>query len=238
MAIWNTLMNGRKDEWKILTYDANQLSESALAAWSETVQPTGISQGQFKKIMNEADANGSVQPKQDELGEYLTAALADGTVTEEQAQALWSSRGWSDKHDFNWWREKNAALEQVARQTVESVTEPETPVATPKPSATPKPAAPAKAESTKPAQNSIPVYSTKREATLAAKPAGMSEERYAEILRAADLDGNSSLKQDELGAALKRSVEHREMSHEEAKAVWDAQGWSAKHSYEWWLSRH
>ena len=232
--VWNNTVGFYSPSRKLVTY------ERALdKTYEENIRSSGMSKKDYEKILDEADADGGIAPTQDELGTYLLAALEKGSVTEEQAQALWTSR-WNKANSttFDKWREKNGALAQVAEQMGESVTEPEAPAATPKPSATPKPAASAKTESAKPAANSIPVYSTKREATMAAKPAGMSEERYAEILRAADLDGNSSLRQDELGAALKRSVERREMSHEEAARIWASQGWSVKHSYEWWLSKH
>ena len=68
------------------------------------------------------------------------------------------------------------------------------------------------------------------------KDSGMTLERYTEILKAADIDGNESLKQDELGAALRNAVVQREMTQEQAAAVWDAQGW--KHDYLWWLSKN
>ena len=232
--LWNNTVGFMAPSKKLVTYE-RALDKS----YEEYIRNSGMAKKDYEKVLDEADSGGGTAPTQDELGTYLLVALADGTVTEEQAQALWTSR-WNKPTSttFDKWREKNGALAQVAEQMGESVTEPETPATTPKPSASPKPAAPAKTESSKPAKNNIPVYSTKRDATMAAKPAGMSEERYAEILRAADTDGNSSLKQDELGAALKRAVERREMSHEEAAAVWASQGWSANHSYEWWLSRH
>ena len=57
-----------------------------------------------------------------------------------------------------------------------------------------------------------------------------------ELLNQANTDGNDSLKQDELGTALRAAVMNGEMTFAQAVAVWDAQGW--KTSLSAWGSKH
>ena len=54
----------------------------------------------------------------------------------------------------------------------------------------------------------------------------MSLDRYISILKAADLDANGSLKQDELGARLLQAIENGEMTYEQAYKIWHSQGWT------------
>ncbi len=64
----------------------------------------------------------------------------------------------------------------------------------------------------------------------------MSLERYVEILSAADADKNSSLKQAELGYALRDAIARNEMSYAQAAAVWAAQGWTR--TFDYWNSKN
>ena len=67
------------------------------------------------------------------------------------------------------------------------------------------------------------------------KPAGMSLSRFTAFLDAADADGNDSLKQDELGAALLSAIASYELSQEDAEALWNTQGW--KSSFTTWSKK-
>lgn len=248
LAIWNTIMNGRKDEWKIKTYGGSSLSTEALEGFEEYVQSTGLSKKQYTKILDDADANGGSSPTQDELGAYLMAELDAGNLTEDQAQGLWKSRGWSEKHDFNWWRSKNGAA-------VPESTAPATETAAPKAASTKAvPFTPAASRATEPASSGVtdfegfksaaPIYGNEKKAATysvwesSLRQSGMTLERFTEILGNADTDGNDSLKQDELGYALRAAINNGEMSFDQASAVWNAQGWSAKHGFGWWSGKH
>lgn len=91
VAIWNTIMNGRKDEWKIRTYDPNALSQSKLNKYNELVAPTGVTKKDFQRITQEIDTNGNGSVSQAEAGPYLQAEEAAGRLTREQAAAVWSA---------------------------------------------------------------------------------------------------------------------------------------------------
>ena len=87
-----------------------------------------------------------------------------------------------------------------------------------------------------------PLYGReKKEASYAVwenqlRGSGMSLERYVEILSAADADKNSSLKQAELGYALRDAIARNEMSYAQAAAVWAAQGWTR--TFDYWNSKN
>lgn len=244
-AIWNTIMNGRRDEWKIRTYDGNSLSADKVAAWEEYVQGAGLSKNQFKKIMSEADVNGSVSPTQAELGAYLMAALENGELTEDQAQALWTSQWHSENSTtFDKWRSKNgsgtAAQETTQERTTTKQIEQTFRVAAQAP--VQETAAAGTVESYDDFKKIAPLYGReKKEASYAVwenqlRGSGMSLERYVEILSAADADKNSSLKQAELGYALRDSIARNEMSYAQAAAVWAAQGWTR--TFDYWNSKN
>ena len=63
----------------------------------------------------------------------------------------------------------------------------------------------------------------------------MSLQRFLTILKAADTDGNDSLKQDELGYRLVQAVNNNEMSYEQASAIWDSMGW--KSGFDKWVKK-
>ena len=228
-AIWNTIMNDRKNEWKIRTYDGNQLSDESVASWKEYVENTGISKSAYKSIMSQADVNGTTKPTQDELGEYLVDALAAGEITEAQAQALWKSQ-WNKENSktFDKWRGKE---------------EPKS--SEPKTSTTSSGAvAPAAVQDSKVTdydgfRKAVPVYSEKKEAAYGAKPSGMTLDRYVQLLQKADTNSNDSITQDEMGFMLRDAVKSGEISFEEAEVIWRSQwngarsktlqSWAAKH---------
>ena len=61
-----------------------------------------------------------------------------------------------------------------------------------------------------------------------AKGAGVSEADYLKVLTESDKDGNSSLKQEELGSYLNKQVREGKMSEAQASAVWDSYSSSKK----------
>ena len=67
------------------------------------------------------------------------------------------------------------------------------------------------------------------------KPGGMTIERFMAFLKSADLDSNNSLKQDELGKALKAAIANGEMDYSDAEALWGSQGW--KSSFKTWSKK-
>jgi len=236
--LWNNTVGYYAPKYKLDTYE-----RAIDRQYLDTVRPTGLAQKTFEKILADADAagdgNGSL--KQDELGAELVAAMRRGELNEEQADAIWRTKWNSAKSKtFEAWMEKNGAS-------------PAAPTATPAPASatptsTPAPKASAPAATSKPAESfdsfkgTAPIYgSDRKQATYNAwesslKPSGMSLDRFTEILSFADADGNGSLKQDELGYALRASVMAGEMTFAQASAVWDAQGW--KHDLNYWAGRH
>ncbi len=220
-AVWNTIMNGRKDEWKIRTYDSNRLSDDDVADWEEYVQASGITKGQYKQILSDANADGKNSTTQDEMGAYLLQQLEAGEITEDQAQALWKSR-WhaSGSKTFDKWRSSSDA-ETTESETTGSTEE-------------------KKVDGYEAFKASAPLYGSKKEATYnvwkSQLSGSMTLERFTEILSAADADGNDSLKQEELGKALRAAMNSRELSWDQANAIWNAQGWKRDFSY--WSSRN
>ena len=229
--VWNNTVGYVSPRLKLDTY-----RRAIDRQYIETVRPTGLAQKTFEKILADADAagdgNGSL--KQDELGAELLAAMQRGEINEEQADAIWRTKWNSAKSKtFAKWREEGGAPAPAAES--ETAARTATPAAVPM--ATPEP----KASGYEQFKSSAPLYSTKRDSTYSAwetylKPAGMSLDRFTEILTMADTDGNGSLKQDELGYALRASVMAGEMSFAQASVVWDAQGW--KHDLNYWAGRH
>lgn len=55
------------------------------------------------------------------------------------------------------------------------------------------------------------------------KPAGISLDRFTELLDSADSDGNGSLKQDEMGFALMNAMQSGELSFDQCDAIWRVQ---------------
>ena len=106
-AIWNTAMNGRRDDWKIRTYNPNLLSQSKAAAYEQYAKSTGVTEKQYERILASANLNGG-SVSQNEMGRYLTDALNAGDLTMAQANAVWKSL-WNKAGSttFADWRAKN-----------------------------------------------------------------------------------------------------------------------------------
>ncbi len=225
-AIWNTVMNGRKDEWKIRTYDGNALKPEKEAAWKELLEPLGITKNKYQAMLGDADASGNNSVTQDEMGEYLKAEVDAGSLTKQQADAIWKAQGWAESHDYDWWLggkksgSSSGSKSGTGSKSGSSGSQANTAVT-----------------DYDSFSKAAPLYGgDKKQATYAAKPAGMSLQQYTEMLKRADTDNNGSLKQDELGYVLRDAVQGGRMSWDDAVRVWAAQGWS--HDLSWWAAKH
>ena len=236
VAIWNATAGTINPEMKLRKYDAIAFTDEMQAGYDEYVKPTGISKVAFQRILSAANTDGNTSVKQDEMGEYLVNALAANEITEEQAQALWKSQWHSEKSKtFDKWRgtEPTSTTTSTAKSTSTTKSTGTTGSTEAKKSSQPS----GQIEGWDDFKTVAPIYGgPKREATYNAKPATMSLTEYTKMLQAADADGNKSLKQDELGYALKAAVQGGQMSWEAAMAVWEAQGWS--HDLSWWAAKH
>ena len=230
VAIWNnTVGNINKDLW-LQKYDSIAMTDEMMAGFDAYVKDTGISAQQYKNILSKANTDGNTGVNQTEMGTYLVDALASGKLTEEQAQALWKSQ-WNKPNSktFDKWR----GIEEPKAPAPKSTASTETAKA-------PEPAVQDnKTLDHDGFKKAVPVYSDKKEAIYNAKPAGMTLDRYLELLQKADTSGNSSITQDEMGFKLRDAVKSGEITFEEADAIWRAQwngarsktlqSWAAKH---------
>lgn len=230
--LWNNTAGFIAPNMKLKTYERAR-DRKKREGYAQYVQQTGLSQATYNALYDMADADGD-GIEQGEFGPVLLDALARGEITEEQAAAAWKAN-WNKENNttFEKWRSKNGGSAQAS---AESAAAPKSSTIQAKPAATPTPAA--NYDSFK---SAAPIYgSDKKQATYnvweSQLQGSMTLERFQQILSKADMDGNSSLKQDELGYALKAAVNNHEMTVEQASAVWDAQGW--KHNLAWWAGRH
>ena len=256
--IWNNTVGYFAPSLKWKTYQ-----RAIDRTYNEQIRPTGLAQKTFEKILADADAhgdgNGSL--KQDELGEELKAALDRGDLTREQADAVWASRGWKADHDFGWWlgEEKKTEPAEVSTEktpatasatktmTTTKTTAPVKTTTTAKPTeATPKQvetAAPSgKVDSWESFKKQAPVYHDKLETAYSlwqstVEPLGIDLDTYTGYLKASDADGNSSVKQDELGAVLYGAIQRGELNMGQAGAIWRTL-WNGDKSktFEKWLN--
>ena len=237
VTLWNNTVGFLAPSKKLVTYE-RAADRKKREGYAQYVQQTGLSQATYNALYDKADVDGD-GIEQGEFGPVLLEAIQSGEITEEQAAAAWKAN-WNKENSttFEKWRSKNGGAAAPAE--------------TPEPTATaaPKRAAATPAPTKAPGmdydsfKSSAPLYGTeKKNATYSVwendlKPAGMSLERFSEILGKADADSNGSLKQDELGYALRSAINLGEMTWDQASAVWQAQGWSAKHGFDYWSSRH
>ena len=228
--VWNNTVGYFAPKYKLKTYE-RAADRKKREGYAQYVQQTGLSQATYNALYDKADVDGD-GIEQGEFGPMLLEAIQNGEITEEQAAAAWKAN-WNKENSttFEKWRGKNGGSK--AAETPASSTS--APAATPKPTATPKPEA-----SFDSFKDGVPIYGDKKQATYAVWESqlqgSMTLDRFKEILSKADADGNDSLKQDELGYALRAAVMNRELSYQQASAVWDAQGW--KHNLDWWAGRH
>ena len=201
----------------------------------------GVTKQQYLDAMREANTDGNGSVTQDELNTYLDAEIKAGRLTEGQADAIWNSQGW---------KKTRGEVKSSTKSTTESSSTSDSSTkgsssSSTKNSSSPVSATPEKkqaAEGYDTFKSAVPIYkATAKAATYSAwetnlKPAGMTLDRFISILSNADLDSNDSLKQDELGTALRAAVMNGEMTFPQAVAVWDAQGWQTSLSA--WGSKH
>ena len=224
-AIWNTAMDvAGKQEWKIRTYDADRLSQSKLAAYNEYVKDTGVSKRQFQSILTAADTSGNGSLTQDELGTELSRAVKAGEITNAQAEAIWKTK-WNGENSKTFAKWSGAAAPSQGKATATGKTE-------------------------KPAGSSMSFEDFKKTATVYDKeavyngylqyvqPLGVNLADFTQFINEANTDGNSSVKQAELGEKLYEAVQSGQMTEEEANAwflvFWNEPGsktytkWAAK----------
>jgi hypothetical protein len=242
--MWNNTVGYFAPNMKLDTYQ-----RAIDRTYMQSIRPTGLAQKTFEKILADADArgdgNGSL--KQDELGAELLAAMARGDINEEQAAAVWNSRGW--KKTFETWQGKEepspaatAAPESTSGTRIQLAAATPSPTPTAAPAATARPSRNTEAGTYSQFSSQAPIYGSDRKRDAYAvwenelKPSGMSLERFTRILSTADSDGNGSLKQNELGYALHSAIDRGEMSRAQASAVWASQGWA--HDFDYWSARH
>lgn len=245
-AIWNTVVGGTNPDWKIRTYDADQLTQSKKAAFNEYVKTTGISEREYAKILKAANADGNSNVTQAELSEYLKAQLEAGSLTKDQADALWDAQGWKKTYDQYTGAEKK--------------TETPAPAATTEPVSTPAPKAKLEATNPEDAKQSsgkkittydefkknVKLYSDKKDTAYqlwesTVRPLGIDLDTYTRLLNESDTNGNNSVTQDELGETLTKAIRNKEISDGQASAIWYTlwnggrsktyDSWAAKHGY-------
>lgn len=232
--VWNNSVGFFAPNLKLKTYE-RAVDRKKREGYAEYVQQSGLSQATYNALYDKADVDGD-GIEQGEFGPVLLEAIRNGEITEQQAKAAWKAN-WNKENSttFDKWRSKNGG--STSTKTAETGT------AAPK-SSTKQAASAASAKeaaSYDSFKSTAPIYgSDKKQATYdvweSQLQGSMTLERFQQILSKADIDGNSSLKQDELGYALKAAVNNHEMTAEQASAVWDAQGW--KHNLAWWAGRH
>lgn len=241
VTLWNNTVGFLAPSKKLVTYE-RAADRKKREGYAQYVQQTGLSQATYNALYDKADVDGD-GIEQGEFGPVLLEAIQSGEITEEQAAAAWKAN-WNKENSttFEKWRSKNGGAAAPAETPEPTAT------AAPKSSTgTTKPAAPA--ATAKPAasyesfKSAAPIYgSDKKQATYnvweSQLQGSMTLDRYMQILNNADLDSNDSLKQDELGYALRSAINLGEMTWDQASAVWQAQGWSAKHGFDYWSSRH
>ena len=225
--LWNNTVGFFNPRMKLETY-----RRKVDQTYIDSIQQTGLAKASYEKILDEADkvhgdGNGSI--KQDELGAALVAALEEGTITEEQAQAVWETKGW--KKTFDGWRGlgSDAKTETPAASTAGTSTASKrvafTPTAAPAATSAPATTGARSYDDFK----KVPVYdSTAKQAMYGIwetqlQPSGMSLDRFMEILTNADTDGNDSIKQDEMGVALMTSLQSGELTFDQCDAIWRTQ---------------
>lgn len=247
VTFWNNTVGFFVPRYKLVTYE-RAADRKKREGYAGLVQSTGLSQSAYNAIYDEADADRD-GIEQAEIGPILLRELEAGSITQEQAEAIWNVQGW--KTDFPKWASKNGGRGVVSTETAapaaatttrQSFTPAAAATADNRTLFTPE-AAPTGVSDYEGFRTAAPLYGNeKKQAAYSVWESqlsgSMSLDRFTEILVNADTDGNDSLKQDELGYALLAAINSGEMTYEQASAVWSAQGWAANHGFSWWSSRH
>lgn len=225
-AIWNATAGSIVPYWKIKTYDKNHLSQGQKNAWTENLKGLGITQGQYQRMRTEMDADGNGSLKQDEVGAYLDEQVKFGNLTKEQAEAIWASAGTTWKKTYSQWRG-----------------DPEPAAASPKTAAAATPAITQEKITTYDQfKKAAHIFSDNKEEAYnlwesTVKPLGIDLDRYTQYINASDTDENGSVKQDELGKTLTTEIYRKQLSLEQARAIWKTL-WNGPRSktYDKWAS--
>ena len=237
--IWNNTVGYFVPNMKLKTYE-RAAERKKREGFKTFVEGTGLSQSAYNAIYTEADADGD-GVEQAEIGPVLLRELERRSITQEQAEAIWNAQGW--KTDFQKWASKNGGGAAASTATATATTRQSF---TPAPAAdnrmlfTPE-AAPTGVSDYEGFRSAAPLYgSEKKQAAYGVWESQLSDsmslDRFTEILVNADSDGNDSLKQDELGYALRSAINRGELSYGQASAVWNTQGWAR--SFDYWSGRH
>lgn len=234
-AVWNTTVGAFNPEWKVRTYESSGDRKRREAVKELTEQ--GVPKKLALQALQEPDADGNGSLKQDELGPWLNEKIQIGELTGEQADAIWGTQGW--KTSFSDYSAK-------AQKKAQAETSTETPAPAPKPAAaapTPTPKPQASLSDFESFKKSVSLYSDKKEAAYRGwenevKPLGVSLDSYVKIINAADAagDSNGSVKQDEMGMQLVQKINRRELTYEQAEAIWHTiwNGARSKTFYKWY----
>ena len=232
VTLWNNTVGFFAPNKKLVTYE--RAADRKKRETYPIPQQAGMSQATYYALYDKADVDGD-GIEQGEFGPVLLEAIKNGEITEEQAAAAWKAN-WNKENSttFEKWRAKNGG-ETAAPEASKPQAEP------PKPTPTPKPQASlSDFESFK---KSVSLYGDKKEAAYRGwenevKPLGVSLDSYVKIINAADAagDGNGSVKQDEMGMQLVQKINRRELTYEQAEAIWHTiwSGARSKTFYKWY----
>ena len=232
VTLWNNTVGFFAPNKKLVTYE--RAADRKKRETYPIPQQAGMSQATYYALYDKADVDGD-GIEQGEFGPVLLEAIKNGEITEEQAAAAWKAN-WNKENSttFEKWRAKNGgetAAPEASKPQAEA----------PKPTPTPKPQASlSDFESFK---KSVSLYGDKKEAAYRGwenevKPLGVSLDSYVKIINAADAagDGNGSVKQDEMGMQLVQKINRRELTYEQAEAIWHTiwNGARSKTFYKWY----
>lgn len=232
VTLWNNTVGFFAPNKKLVTYE--RAVDRKKRETYRIAQEAGISQATYYALYDKADVDGD-GIEQGEFGPVLMEAIKNGEITEEQAAAAWKAN-WNKENSttFEKWRAKNGG-ETAAPEA----SKPQ--AAATKPTPTPKPQASlSDFESFK---KSVSLYSDKKESAYQGwenevKPLGVSLDSYVKIINAADAagDGNGSVRQDEMGMQLVQKINRRELTYEQAEAIWHTiwSGARSKTFYKWY----
>lgn len=217
---WNNTVGFFAPRMKLVTYE-----RAIDRKYNELVRPTGVSQKQYEKYLSDADTSGNGSITQDELGTELSRAVKAGEITNEQAEAIWKTK-WNGANSktFSNWKSGEKKTTAATSETSTSA------------------AKPAKVSTYDDFKSATKLYDKESayngyKSNLA--PMGVSLDDFTKFVNAANADGNSSIKQAELGEKLYDAVRRGDMTEEEANA-WFRVFWNdpGSKTYTKWAARN
>lgn len=225
--IWNNTAGYFVPRLKLKTYE-RAADRKRREGYDNFVKQTGMAESTYNALYNKADTDGD-GIEQGEFGPVLLDALQRGEITEEQAAAAWKANWNKDNSTtFEKWRSKNgggSSAEEKPKEKAAATTTTAADRSTQKPTQTaaPKPAAPEKITTYEQFREQAHVYDTEttyNNYRAYVEPAGIDLDTFTGYINAADTDDNGSVKQDELGVQLFEAIRRREISEEQAQAMW------------------